>query len=226
MSTFFTVDRRGILHQDQILNLTIHNDIKIHWNNGVPEFDLLYEDGRQEDELQAHVNKLFANGVSTHGNQYFLDGQSYTSVTSPFIELLFEYVRRSYFAEKPSRFESFFACESLEQARAFRAKYGNGTIWKVECDDAFRADMSLLTIEQESILLTSYSAHRYWSGLADFRGPSFWEYLLTPPVHVLKRVEGIDLSGLDFSGSDLRGVKFDDDTLWPDEVKKRFENKQ
>jgi len=195
--------------------------LELRWNGKLPKSDLLYDSGRAEEELQAHVNHLFPRGVSSHGNSYFLNGSRRSDIASPLIELVFEYVRRGCFPDRPSRFECLFACESLEQASVFRERHGNGSIWKVQCDNVFRADMGLLALGQESILLTSYRAHRYWSGLAGYSAQPFWERLLVPPIRVLERVESIDTRGLDLSGSDLRGVGFDDTTPWPDGIGKK-----
>jgi len=57
METLFTVDRLGKLSQGKTIELTCHNDIR--WRGELPEFDPLYDGGRKEDELQAHVNRLF-----------------------------------------------------------------------------------------------------------------------------------------------------------------------
>ncbi len=216
---FFTVDRLGTLSEGRTVELVLYNDVT--WKGKLPESDLLYDGGRAEDELQAHVNHLFPHGVSSHGSSYFLTGSRCSNVTNPLIELVFEYVRRGCFPDRPSRFECLFACESLEQARVFREQYGNGSIWKVQCDNVFRADMALLALGQESILLTSYHAHRYWSGLTGYSRQPFWEWLLVPPIRVLERAEGVVTRGLDLRGSDLRDVRFDDKTQWPNGIGKR-----
>src|SRR5262249_27066352 len=56
------------------------------------------------------------------------------------VELVFEYVRRAVFPSRCSRFQSFFAWESLEMARAFR-KEGQA-LYRVESSSIFRADQS------------------------------------------------------------------------------------
>lgn len=167
MPEFFTVDRVGRLQAGQVLTLEVFNDL-------------------QPPELQSHVNEMFGNGVSRHGNQYFLSNSSVANVTSPSIEVLFEYVRRAHFANRPSRFQSWFGLETVAAARNFHSRFGSGSarIWRLECDDYFRGNMNLLTSKQTT-LVCSWFAHCYWRSE---QGPvsAFWEYLLVPPVRVLQ----------------------------------------
>jgi hypothetical protein len=170
MNNFYTVDRLGTLRENQTIELICYADI-------------------DPPELQSHVNEMFPNGVSFHGNNYFLNGKSLAGLASPNIEILFEYVRRAHYPKCPSRFQSLFALETIEQAMAFRKKYGstNSLIWEVESKISFRADMNLLTTGDISILCYSYFANLYWRG--ETRENPFWEYLLLPPVRVLRRIK-------------------------------------
>lgn len=169
MAKFFTVDRWGTLSEGMELCTQRHTDINL-------------------PELQEHVDFLFSDGVSRHGDAYFLSNESKASVTSPAIELLFEYVRRSYFPNKPSRFTSFFGVSSLPAAVEFNARFGarKGAIWEVEASDYFRGDMNLLT-SNATTLVHSYFAHLYWKG-EDGPIQPFWEVLLVPPVRVLRQI--------------------------------------
>ncbi len=169
MAKFFTVDRRGYLHTGMELHLTKHTDI-------IPQ------------ELQSHVDMMFPDGVSRHGDQYFLGSESHAAVASPAIELLFEYVRRAHFPYQPSRFKSFFAVETFSEAELFNQRYGEGkgTIWEIEATGWFRANMNLLTSNQTNLVF-SYFAHSYWRGEPGPDQP-LWEMLLTPPVRVLAQV--------------------------------------
>lgn len=174
MSVYHHIDRLGTLRPDSTISLTRYNDIN-------PE------------DLQQHVDLLFPEGVSNHGEHYFLKADTRARAVDPVIELLFEYVRRSFYTDKPSRFQSFFAFGSREDARIFMERYCNSrcTIWRVECDEsrAFKADMNILTLI-DSLLVTSYRAHCYWQGLPDPGGDSpLWEFLLSPPVKVLERLQ-------------------------------------
>lgn len=197
---FYTVDRLQTLTAGQTIDLVRYTDV-------------------QPSLLQAHLIALFPNGVSKHGEQYMVRGSTAAVVINPIIELIFEYVRRSSSARTPcmldvfvvhlrrfehrsarlrsflasrrrppSRFQAFFAWGSVEDARTFRGDIGSAApIWEVAADSAFRADMRLLTL-QDSLLVASYRAHLYWLG-ATIEPVPVWEYLLTPPVRVLRRVE-------------------------------------
>lgn len=169
MALLYTVDRNGTLEEDQIINLVKYSDVK-------------------PSELQVHIDSLFPDGVTSHGEHYMLKGKTPAEGTNEFIELLFEYVRRSYFPSCPSRFQSVFAFENTDQAFIFINKYGksDSLIWEVESDITFKADMRLLTL-QGSLLSLSYNAHRYWNGISSENNP-VWEYLLVPPVRVIRRI--------------------------------------
>jgi hypothetical protein len=173
MPKFFTVDRAGQLQRGMVLNLKQYKDIK-------------------PAELQAHVDTTFPNGISPHGNTYFLTNTTLAKETNSAIELLFEYVRRSDFSDCPSRFQSIFAVESVDDAVEFDRKFGNGNsrIWEVEAKSFFRGNMNLLNFGNNTNLVYSYFAHMYWRGE---RGPievqEFWEILLVPPVRVIDEVK-------------------------------------
>jgi hypothetical protein len=75
---------------------------------------------------------------------------------SAILEILFEYVRRTCFPDKPSRFISFFAWQTLEQAQAFRRTHADETkpIWEIEVETYHRADMNLLRLEGSILQLS------------------------------------------------------------------------
>jgi hypothetical protein len=164
----YTVDRRGVCSTGAVISLTKFDDI-------TPPY------------LQRHVDESFPDGVSRHGNQYFLGDTSVATAASPNIELLWEYVRRANFPAGPSRFTSMFGCASEADARTFAALHGAGTIWEVDLSNAFRADMSWLHLNG-SILEVSYAANAYWrqEPVTSVRPatPSFWEYLMPLPLTV------------------------------------------
>jgi hypothetical protein len=149
--------------------------------------------------LQHHLDALLPEGVTQHGDQYIVSNSAAQTV-NPNIELLYEYVRRAEFPSAPSRFQSAFAFEALQDAKGFRDAPVWGSpgarIFEVETQTKpVQADMQCLTLEG-SILMASHFAHRYWRGdsndLHAFPGASplapVWELLLTPPVRVLQQV--------------------------------------
>lgn len=164
---FFSVDRSGTLVADATLGLTTFHDV-------VP------------DAFQKHVDMMFPDGVTRHGDQYFVTATAAVAVNSA-IELLFEYVRRSRYPKRLSRFQSVFAWETLEDAERFRSEAGSAadSIWEVEGADHFRTDMRLLTMGGSNLQL-SWNANQYWAG-APSSDPT-WEVLLSPPVRVVRKV--------------------------------------
>ena len=71
MPDFYTVDGTGQLCDGRQLDLECFRDL-------------------DAPELQQHVDQFFPEGVSRHGDMYFLKNTSHASVAGPAIELLFE----------------------------------------------------------------------------------------------------------------------------------------
>jgi len=84
MKHFFRVDQSMKLYEGQKINF-------VKKENNKPE------------ELQTRINFLFPEGVTDLGYN-LLDSNA--NNVSNLVELVFEYVRRSYYSEKPSRFQS------------------------------------------------------------------------------------------------------------------------
>jgi len=175
---FITFDRQNRLSEGLVLSLRRWDDVK-------PAY------------LQEHVDDLFPEGVSSHGELYFLRGSSQTLVASPAIELIWEYVRRVVNPSAPSRLQSVFGfdLDDEQSASSFSQLYGGGQLWIVEAEHSFRADMTWLTAG--SILRSSHYATCYWQQMAridtlvnqppDVAQDPMWEVLLTPPVRVVSR---------------------------------------
>jgi hypothetical protein len=148
-----------------------------------------------KEDAVGKINSLYPNGLSWHGqnaffDQYYyeqVDGRSYV-LRQPMLELSYELVRLSHFSDLPSRFTSFYACESLADAQHFRTKHceGQGVIHRVSCEQYFRFDMNLLHLGI-GIPSTLVFAERYWRSEA---GPNpFWEILMQGPVTILDQVD-------------------------------------
>ncbi|MBF6989304.1 DUF2441 domain-containing protein [Cupriavidus sp. IK-TO18] len=170
MKTYFHVDRRQGFTAGQ------HSQLS--------KLDLSHA-----QDLGQHLDILCPNGVSAHGNQY-LNSDVKSGKGEAAIELIWEYVRRAHFPERPSRLTSTFAWQSLEEAKAFRLDSGltDANIWQIEAAEGFVANMALLNIGT-SVLRASQFAHAYWAGEV---GPQIkglkarcWEVLLTGPITVV-----------------------------------------
>lgn len=114
----------------------------------------------------------------------------------PNLELMWEYARRVFAPDAPSRFQSLFAFERLGDTQEFQAEFGNvRSVWIVRSQrPPFRADMRWLTLAG-SALIVSHTTASYWrqegtAGLPPALAPRrpLWEVLLRPPVEVLERV--------------------------------------
>ena len=169
MALFYHIDRVGKLTEKAIIGLTKFNDI-------------------QPIVLQEHVNSLFPEGVSQHGDTYFISNNGNMININTEIELIFEYVRRSNFPKMLSRFQAFYAFDNIYDANEFRVTYCNskGSIFEVEAEYFEKHDMGMLMLNG-SILSISYYAHLYWKGESNSEKPK-WENLLKPPIRISKRV--------------------------------------
>lgn len=132
-------------------------------------------------ELNETLLELFPDGLSEHGNHYAI--QSFKRFhTETSTEQIFELYRQMYFPDKPSRFQSFFAFTSLEDATNFASKQRFFKIYKVSIDhDNYHiGDMNL--VKGETIIQCHKFALDYWSGrLSD---NPIKEVLLVPPIRI------------------------------------------
>jgi hypothetical protein len=174
MTTYFHVDRRGHFVAGQQVEAS--------------KLDLA-----ARADLGQHCSDLFPDGVSAHGWQYLnLDVKSGNGEAA--IELIWEYVRRAYFPNRPSRFTATFAWGTLQDATAFRTAAGlaGAKIWRLEAAKGFAANMGLLNIGT-STLRASQLAHAYWAGepgpaIAGLHPPR-WEVLLSGPITVVEEAQ-------------------------------------
>ena len=172
LKTFYTVDRNNSLHEGKIIELNIRDDLS-------------------PATLKNHAYTLFPRGLSAHGENYFIKATSRANNDSVAIELFFEYVRQAHFQNVISRFQCLFACDSIEEAKKFKSKYGNESsrIFEVQSvNNHFKANMRILDNNQSS-LFYSYLAHQYWSGFKSDLPELIWEVLLELPVTIGKQIE-------------------------------------
>ena len=173
MATYFHVDRRARFAAGQTIDLS--------------ELDLA-----AVPDLAEHCNHLFPNGVSAHGKQY-LNTSVKPGNGDAALELIWEYVRRAHFPNRPSRFTATCAWRELEEAIAWRDRAGasNAKIWQLDATEGFVANMNLLNVST-STLRASQFAHAYWAGeqgpAMDVMRPPCWEILLCGPITVVEEV--------------------------------------
>ena len=134
------------------------------------------------------LNRMFPQGVSYFGATIMLHMEH--GCLDGVIEQILETIRRQ-FRDKcgvdyPSRMSSLFACGDLQSAHDFRDRFQrpHGRIWEVECSDVFRGDMNFVGHEMSK---NHDLAVHYWQGQQRSDEP-FWEYLLRPPVKVIREI--------------------------------------
>jgi len=151
---------------------------------------LVEHEGISPPEIADLINELCPGGVSHHGNLYLAKQHKQADVIrSADIEILFEWVRRSKYPSKPSRFQCIFAIGDLDAAAAFKREYQGeeAPVYKVVSEHGFRADMRLLD-PSVSPAVKSWFANLYWQGLPHPVVPPFWEWLVPCPVVIGDRV--------------------------------------
>jgi hypothetical protein len=148
-----------------------------------------------QEDVKNKIDEFYPSGISNHGKQYLENRYHfvYDNRNSPFasymplIEMTFELVRQIKFKDKPSRFESFYACETYEEALEYRKDKRNleSKIYKVSTESFFKADMNLL--KAPTIIGSVILAEKYWNGESS-ENP-FWEILMKSPVKILHEVK-------------------------------------
>lgn len=119
---------------------------------------------------------MFEGGVSAHGYNYLLrDGRpNPNSDSDGIMEMLLEYLRRVHYPIRPSRYQSLFAVQSVEQAVSFAESHPpegltdtyRYSVWEVEGQGSeFIADSQWLSWgECWTEVLVRF--HYYWRGIA------------------------------------------------------------
>lgn len=159
------VDRRGIYSPGDIIMPTRYDDIS-------PE------------EISSLVNRLFPDGVAPQGERYLINNKAKIYSKDEYIDWGLEFYRRSVFPEKPYRYTSLFAWDSIEKARCFRLTNGQPfhKIFAIETTNYHRGDMSLLNNDC-TVLEFIHRLDLYWSGKTVNPEP-VWEYVCAMPVTI------------------------------------------
>ena len=178
------------------------------------------------NEKQAIFHECFPEGLSMHGIHYAADqrlvfqvlsvqitpssscpcvplgyiGDAHSLLGNTICEYQFELVRKAFFPHNPSRFQSVFAVEKMDDFMQWEDT-GIGkdcAVYEIETNDLYRFDstwlrggLSLGPVERPSYLGFSPSinldlALNYWKGNSS---PSpRWEYIIPLPAVVGRRV--------------------------------------
>jgi len=184
MTEFYTVSFIEFSENQKIELITETNELSFFGARG------LYS----ESDTKKTLNDLFPKGISKHGMRYLSEKFDFANTNGkdyvpniPLIESTFEYIRRINHIEKPSRFQSFFGCETLKQAEFYNRNYrqNKGGIYKVCAEKHFKADMNLLKIGF-SILGNTVLAEKYWN--QESSENPFWEILMTGKIIIKEKI--------------------------------------
>lgn len=141
--------------------------------------------------------RAFPDGVSLFGYRHMTRDVPFEQVSQEKVDLEIkcELMRRKFFGHIPSRFQSFFAFETINEAIEFCDSTTQesgivGSIWEVEADRIHhRGDMELLMPGRS----TEPDLFAYWNGKPQDGVKPTWECLVVPPVKMICRVETDDM---------------------------------
>lgn len=143
----------------------------------------LFEITISNSDVTKNLDNLYKGYLSNHGEVYAINNYN-ISDSSHTTEQIFELIRMKDYPHKLSRFQSFFAFQSLDDAICFSEnKY---PIFEVECNhnNFHIGDMNLI---KGNTILQSYTfAHQYWDNYKNIS--STMEILIKPPVKILRRI--------------------------------------
>ncbi|MCQ1664004.1 hypothetical protein [Escherichia coli] len=172
MNIYYRVDRVNAYSEGDTITLTSPTDIP-------------------SDFLDV-LTMLSPGGLSPHGLNYLTNrGMPSTDVNAS-IDLSLELFRRSFFSTKPSRYQSVFAWDNLDDAKSFMEsllpQFPNCVIYEIyaNSEDIHRGDMSLLTFGSTNLVYADL-LRMYWAGTT-FKGSPLWEYVIPLPVKVGSKV--------------------------------------
>ncbi|SAB24574.1 Uncharacterised protein [Enterobacter roggenkampii] len=161
----------------------------------------------KQPELADFLNQMYPEGLSKHGHNYLynpaLFDEDHQRDSALLIGLILELVRRSDFPDKPSRYQSLFACQHISEVKQFREQLADereedeirtAPIYEVFTDEAVHCgDMRLLS-DDCPVLELYRRAYLYWSGEpAPVREGKeeekpFWELLIPLPVLIGRQI--------------------------------------
>lgn len=143
--------------------------------------------------VDGFIGAKFDFKIAEHGLRYLFPRRDLTG--TDLMELIVELVRQLQFPTKPSRYQSMFACEKIEDANYFRENHrehdGPQPIYEILVGDntnVHRGDMRLLDLNAsaDNAAITFTKAIWYWSGTPSLE--PLWEYVVPLPAHIGKVV--------------------------------------
>ncbi|EAA7255178.1 DUF2441 domain-containing protein [Salmonella enterica subsp. enterica serovar Newport] len=159
--------------------------------NALMEFSSIVPSVTDSYVVDSLIGAEFDFKIAEHGLRYLFPRRDLNG--TDLMELIVELVRRLQFPTKPSRYQSIFACDKIEDANYFRENHrehdGPQPIYEILVGDntnIHRGDMRLLDLNPstDNAAIVFTKAIWYWSGIAS-REP-FWEYVIPLPAQIGK----------------------------------------
>lgn len=176
--------------------------LKLLRPNQIIQIDKFYK--APLDELQTLISDYYPDGLSKHANQYYLHPTNEYNVGNSVYELLFEYERKLNFPELISRYQAFFALQTLDDVKDWLSFFDSKNqykfpVWEIDTLDSKvqEYDSSLLGggpldgLKNFYPLTAIHHANEYWSGSTSETPRK--ELLIYPKVKVLKKIKPNDL---------------------------------
>lgn len=176
----YHVDRENNLQKDQIITLY-----------------------KNDSDNSFFTNFMFPDGLSYHGLHYTnetLQNIGGNQASFYILEYELELIRRSYFPNLPSRYQSFFAIKTVDEISKWNDIFDTSyVIWKIEFEEAnyiirdsnmlysaLKIENNISTFSAQNSFLFGYN---YWKGHIT-SNPRF-EMLIKPPIKIIEKMEQI-----------------------------------
>ncbi|MGF7049102.1 hypothetical protein J2T13_003610 [Paenibacillus sp. DS2015] len=118
--------------------------------------------------LKEIMERRYPDGLSQHGDKYYAQQANKDTLQDVLTENIYEYERRLYFSHLPSRLQSVFASETIEDALFWKSRIVQKecTIWEIEFhhNQYIKLDAAWLGVNKDelSFLVAAYHAEKYW----------------------------------------------------------------
>lgn len=205
--TFYHVDKHGELEAGESMELEWPPRIKNRVITGSPDSNEEILKKEYPNGLSRHGARYAQSALIVDDGALLNEGWEAMSGVFDFIdteegargkqktlpyqvqyEWIFELIRRAEFEEAQSRFQSYYAWPSLEDAEQFITEHRdeNQAVFKLRCNKYELHDMDLIQLSHIGSGLAN--ARQYWKGEAGSDTPT-WEVVMEPPVDVVEQVD-------------------------------------
>lgn len=155
---------------------------------------------KNESDNSFMTANMFPDGLSYHGLHYTdesLQNVGGNNASFYILEYELELIRRIYFPNLPSRYQSFFAVENIDELKKWGSILDkNNTVWKIEFKDNnfIKRDSNLLipalSNSQNNINFSAKESffyyYSYWNG--DTTSNPRFELLIKPPIKIIDKI--------------------------------------